>query len=607
MTLRDSIIYLSPYIVATLFPFGLGIFVRARNHSSVGRSFAFMLFVQAVWAFTLLMEITGSTLAGKAFWDDLQLIPAGVGAAAAVNFVLHYIGRKNWHGTKLLLLSLVFSLLAWLFAATSSLHGLHRVNALVDFSIPFGELNYNVPLVLMVFLVPMYAISVYSVWLLLRQTMVAHATARLAALCAFSGLAFPLFGALQTILRIRILGRMEVTSLWFLVGDALIAYGIFRFRMAGVLPVARHTIVENLRDPVALINRRGIIVDHNVAFKRLFGNGSEQLLGKSARELCKVRMGALCSLIDQPFVDAELPLLEGPESPVYSIRKFPVIKHADNYVLVFRDISSLKRAEQKLRGLSVELEKKIEVRAKELMAEVSQRQETERRLEDINAEMRTTRKEIMLTLADIIETRGRESAGHVLRVSEYVRILCQLTGMSAEDSQFTGNAAALHDIGKISISEALLSGLDKDNSGAQELMQTHTAIGQQILGRMDDPLLKLASRIAAEHHEHWDGSGYPRGLAGVAISPEARILTACDILDSLIVSKRSPTGFSIAAIAGSLAGMRGSVLEPMLTDLVLRHLDEFLRVAENYSPVTVVQDGDFGSARKTVYRPEVQQ
>jgi hypothetical protein len=256
-------LYLVPYLLAAIFPLFMGIFVRRRNHAPASGTFVAMLFAQAFWSSASVMEILAPSLAMKVFWDDLQYLAVGLVAVLALAFSYRYEGAWFKGGRRTLLLLFLFPLAAWIFAASSSLHGLHRADATIDSTIRFGELLYTFSGPMLVLLIPIYGMSVYGIARLFLHAMHSLGSRRNGALCAAAGLALPLLGTVLTISRVRIYGRLESSSLWLVVGDLLIALGLFRFRMAGILPVARQRIVENLHDPVIVISEEGYIVDHN--------------------------------------------------------------------------------------------------------------------------------------------------------------------------------------------------------------------------------------------------------------------------------------------------------------------------------------------------------
>jgi len=583
MSTLQGFIYLLPYLLAALFPLWLGFFVGQRNRSPVGQTFFGLLFAQALWSLASLFEILSASLTGKVFFDDLQYLAVGLVAVLALSFAHRFEGSWFKAGLSDWKLLYIFPLATFLFAVSSPLHGLHRADASIDSAVPFGELLYTFTLPMLLLLLPVYFMSLLGIFRLFLHALHSHGYRRMGALCAGLGLMLPLVGTVLTIARIRIHGRFESSSLWMVAGDLLIALGVFRFRMAGVLPAARQKIVENLSDPVIVIDQDGIVVDHNEAFSMVMGMPLQSFSRRPARDVFSTRLSACQDVLSRTSSETELTLEDQGEEVSYSVRIFPVLRHENARIMVFRNITALKKAEQALRLLSFELEKTVEDRVLELEAEVKQRRRSEERLTELNTEMVNTRKEIMMTLADVVENRGQETARHVARVSEYCRVLGRASGLSDHEVELLANAASMHDIGKIGLPDSILN-IQGDLTPDEVLvMRSHTRIGEEILRKSDDSMLVSASRIALEHHENWDGSGYPDGKKGLDISLDARITAVSDVFDSLAASRSYRKGWEIDAILKYFRTKRGILFDPALVDILFANLDRLLAIADKYT------------------------
>ncbi|HXF46960.1 MAG TPA: HD domain-containing phosphohydrolase [Burkholderiaceae bacterium] len=148
-------------------------------------------------------------------------------------------------------------------------------------------------------------------------------------------------------------------------------------------------------------------------------------------------------------------------------------------------------------------------------------------------ELERTRLEIIRRLGRAAEFKDNETGRHVIRMSHYSRLIAEALGAPAAFCERTLEAAPMHDIGKIGIPDAVLLKPGKLDADEWAVMRRHPEIGAAIIGDDASPLLQMARRIALEHHEKWDGSGYPRGLRGEAISAEARIVAVADVFDAL--------------------------------------------------------------------------
>ncbi|MEJ2372482.1 MAG: HD domain-containing protein [Sulfurimonas sp.] len=142
--------------------------------------------------------------------------------------------------------------------------------------------------------------------------------------------------------------------------------------------------------------------------------------------------------------------------------------------------------------------------------------------------------EIVQRLSKAAEYRDNETGMHILRMSYYCYLLAKEYGMDEDHAYLLLHASAMHDIGKIGISDQILMKPGKLDADEWKIMQTHTTIGEQILMGSESKVVQLACSIAASHHEKWDGTGYPKGLKGDEIPLEGRISAICDVFDALV-------------------------------------------------------------------------
>lgn len=200
-----------------------------------------------------------------------------------------------------------------------------------------------------------------------------------------------------------------------------------------------------------------------------------------------------------------------------------------------------------------------------------------------NAEMHLSQKEFLTTLAEVMENRSQETAWHVVRVAEYSRLLVENLRLGGEEGRLIVEAAPLHDIGKTAIPDYILhkTGILDDEERA--LMHTHTAIGRSILMNSRRPLFRMAAVIAYEHHEHWDGSGYPEGKRGTGISVAGRIVGLADAFDALTTRRIYKPAWTLSSTLDFIGEKSGVIFEPALVDILFARIDQFREVMEKYS------------------------
>jgi putative two-component system response regulator len=236
------------------------------------------------------------------------------------------------------------------------------------------------------------------------------------------------------------------------------------------------------------------------------------------------------------------------------------------------------------------------------LAQYSEQLEKQVRLR--TAELVKSRQEAIHCLARAGEYRDDDTGHHVTRVGRYSALIARELGFPEEAVELIEQAAQLHDVGKIGIPDAVLHKPGKLDPLEFEMIQehcgigrriinplsheesirlkTHTSVGMQIMGSTTSPVLKLAALIASTHHEKWDGSGYPKGLAGNAIPIEGRIVAVADVFDALGSSRPYKEAFPIDRCLEILIDGRGKHFDPRVLDAFLTRKEEAIKVREEY-------------------------
>lgn len=192
----------------------------------------------------------------------------------------------------------------------------------------------------------------------------------------------------------------------------------------------------------------------------------------------------------------------------------------------------------------------------------------------LNREMIETQVELLAILGDVIETRSHDTANHVRRVSAYSALLGQKYGLAPDDVSLLESAALMHDIGKIGIPDAILNKSGRLSPAEFEKIKHHTTIGYRILHSSHRKLMCNARDIALQHHEYWDGSGYPCGLKGEEISLLARICALADVYDALSLGRVYKEPWPREKVLQFLMQERGGMFDPVIVDLFFENLDE---------------------------------
>ena len=200
----------------------------------------------------------------------------------------------------------------------------------------------------------------------------------------------------------------------------------------------------------------------------------------------------------------------------------------------------------------------------------------------LNKEIEETQREVVFTMGAIGESRSKETGNHVKRVAEYSKLLAKLYGLSDQESELLKQASPMHDIGKVAIPDAILNKPGRFNEEERAIMDKHAELGYEMLKHSQRPLLKTAAIVAYEHHEKWNGSGYPRGLKAQEIHIYGRITALADVFDALGSDRVYKKAWDDERIFALFKEESGEHFEPKLVDLFFKHLDKFLEIRDSF-------------------------
>jgi len=323
---------------------------------------------------------------------------------------------------------------------------------------------------------------------------------------------------------------------------------------------------------------------------------------------------------DLVMVDLRMPEMDGlevlaqitrqsPDTPVIVISGTGIIADVvealhlgawDYLVKPIEDLSVLRHAVRKAlertrlikenREYSQQLEEKVRIRTAQL--------------ETANRELLETQLQIIRKLGKAAEYKDNETGRHVIRVSLYCGILAEALGLPPETVALIRMCSPMHDLGKIGIPDHVLQKPEPLDPSEWEMMKQHTLIGNDILQTLtadeitlyrkhtligedilagtDSPLLVMARKIAAYHHEHWDGSGYPYGLKGEDIPLEARIVTVADIYDALSSQRTYKQPFPEEECQQVIRSFSGTLLDPAIVEVFFQNIDKILKIKEEW-------------------------
>ncbi|NCB54918.1 MAG: HD domain-containing protein [Epsilonproteobacteria bacterium] len=203
-------------------------------------------------------------------------------------------------------------------------------------------------------------------------------------------------------------------------------------------------------------------------------------------------------------------------------------------------------------------------------------------VEALQQEIEETQKEVIFTMGSIGESRSKETGNHVRRVAEYSKLIALHYGLCEHDAEMLKQASPMHDIGKVAIPDAILNKPGKLTPEEFEIMKKHTELGYDMLKHSHRPLLQTAAIVAYEHHEKFNGQGYPRGLKGANIHIYSRITAFADVFDALGNQRCYKPAWKDEAIFNFFHQERGEHFDPKIVDIFFNHLSEFLHIRETF-------------------------
>lgn len=204
----------------------------------------------------------------------------------------------------------------------------------------------------------------------------------------------------------------------------------------------------------------------------------------------------------------------------------------------------------------------------------------EEQVRERTSELRATELEIIKRLGQAVESRDEETGEHIERIARLCHRLALASGMSADEAELLRRASAMHDVGKIAIPDDILRKPGLLTHEEREIMQRHTDVGGDLLAGSRSPVVQLGEVIARTHHEHWDGTGYPAGLAGEDIPLAGRICAVCDVFDALVSERPYKPSWTVEEAVEEIRSLSGSQFDPRLVELFLGLVTELPLPAE---------------------------
>ncbi len=197
-------------------------------------------------------------------------------------------------------------------------------------------------------------------------------------------------------------------------------------------------------------------------------------------------------------------------------------------------------------------------------------------------QLKRSQKEVIIRLSNATKFKDKETRNHIIRVGLYTEVMARALGWDEESVELIKLAAPMHDIGKVGVPDAILQKPDKLTPEEWIIMKKHTVYGYDILKDSESRLLQIAALVALEHHEKWDGSGYPYGKRGEEISIYGRMTALADVFDALTSDRPYKKAWDLEAAKSLITKLSGVDFDPELVEIFNQNFDEFARIKETY-------------------------
>jgi putative two-component system response regulator len=237
-----------------------------------------------------------------------------------------------------------------------------------------------------------------------------------------------------------------------------------------------------------------------------------------------------------------------------------------------------------LRRRALELERKAYVRELEgkILTRTSSLRDALQRLEQTEATARHAERDTVDRLVTALSLRSEETGAHIQRVGSYSQLLARRSSANGWSEEEIRLAAMLHDVGKIGIPDAILLKPGPLTDDEFAIIKRHPSLGSSLLAEGESPVLRLAAEIALTHHERWDGSGYPRGLAGESIPVYGRIAAIADAFDAMTSDRVYREARPVTEALAEIRQERGRLFDPHLVDVFVSSVDELASIRSDH-------------------------
>ncbi len=363
--------FLIPYLVSVIVSILVGLFTWRRRNVVGASAFAWVAFSQAFMTLGYIFELANPSLEDKLFWDDIQWLGVFGWYFSFLAFSLQFTGRKLSNPKRTWGLLVIFPAIFLLLLITNSLHGLIRSDAWLVYGNPISALEYD--FTAMVYLIGIYAyILIFTcIILLIQEFRRSHRLYQTQIGIVTVGALMPLIGSMLTLAGVTFTFQRDTTPFSFIFSNLIIAFGLFRYRLFDILPIARNILIDNMSDTVVVLDIQNRIVDINPAALANAGFTASETIGKPANQIFSAFSDLVERFKDIEEISTELFIERGNrQGPQYSDLRIIPLRNNQGVTVgrlaISRDITERKHMEMELKQAKENLEQLVQERSAEL-------------------------------------------------------------------------------------------------------------------------------------------------------------------------------------------------------------------------------------------------
>ncbi|UCF99970.1 MAG: response regulator [Spirochaetaceae bacterium] len=379
----NGFVYLIPYIISAAISCWIVLYAWRRRQVAGGGAYAAYALFAALYSVGFILELISTTVEAKIFWDNVQFIPAfGIPVALFV-FARQYTGNRSAHPYRLWILLFVLPFVSLVLVFTDSLHGLIRPAAWLVPGQPFSALVYDFTIAMWAMALYAYALTVASIICLFVRFFRSQRLYRMQVAIVSIGVLLPVAGSIFTLLGLAPTFHRDMVPITFAVGHLIVAWGLFRYRLLDIVPIARNTVVEAMADAVLVLDAQNRVADLNPAAERLIDLPSSKAIGQPAGQVLSTFEHLFDRIRNIEQAHEQITVGSGKNQRIFELTILPLRDRSGRLtgrLIMAHDISEREHSLSELNRYRDNLERIVEERTAELKREIEERTNLETQL-----------------------------------------------------------------------------------------------------------------------------------------------------------------------------------------------------------------------------------